>query len=41
MIIYAKQLPLPVLRTLTPNEAREGMKFEDLGFKLKMEKAKE
>ena len=40
MIKYSNNLHLPVLRTLTPNEAIRGLRYEDLDFKFKVQKAK-
>jgi len=40
MIHYNNNLNLPVLRTLTPNEVARGLKYEDLGFNLRIQKAR-
>jgi len=40
MIDYFNDLKLPVLKTLSPNEASAGVKYEDIGIKSKMEEAK-
>ncbi|MFT4062990.1 MAG: hypothetical protein QM642_11620 [Edaphocola sp.] len=40
MIDCANNLYLPTLKTLTPNEAISGMKYEDLNFIRLMEKAR-
>jgi len=40
MIKYSNSLYLPVLRTLTPNEAARGFQYEDFDFRLKVENAK-
>lgn len=40
MVDYFNNLPLPVLKTLTPNEIIAGTKYEDLEVRAKMDKAK-
>lgn len=40
MIHYNNNLNLPVLRTLTPNEVVNGLRYEDLGFNLRIKDAK-
>jgi putative transposase len=41
MIDYNNNLNLPVLRTLTPNEVARGLRYEDLGFNIRIQKAKQ
>lgn len=40
MVKYNNNLFLPILKTLTPNEALRGMNYEELGIKLKIKEAK-
>jgi hypothetical protein len=40
MVDYFNNLKLPVLNTLSPNEAISGLKFEDLDVKNKIAEAK-
>jgi putative transposase len=40
MVDYFNNLPLPVLKTLTPNEIVSGAKYEDLEVRIKMDQAK-